>query len=406
MRHNVEHIVKYIVNKRVSLIVAAVVVLLIAVFLFARRTPTQGPDLTGAENNANGVIARPSLTVTLSKVQSANWSISLTANGSIAAWQESIIGTELNGVRLVELLVQVGDQVKRGEMLARFSTDMLNTEVAQQRAALADAEANLAEAQSNARPALQLKESGALSIQQINQYATVRNIASAKVAAAKAGLQAATLHLQHARILASEDGIISARSATLGAVAQAGQELFRIIRQGRLEWRAEMSAEESSRIHVGQAVTIFAFDGSPLKGKVRMVTPTVDPQTRKTLVYVDLIDSASDNQRKSVVAGMFAKGDFLLGESNALSVPASAVVMRDGHASVFMLEKDNKVKQVRVIQGRMQQGRIEIVSGLASNASVIDSGAGFLADGDTVRVVTESKLKTAIKAAPGQPSGK
>lgn len=400
------YIVKHKINKRISLIVAALVILLFAIFLFTKKTSTPETGLSGGENNANGAIARPSLTVTLSRVQSANWSNSLSANGSVAAWQESIVGTELNGVRLVELLVQVGDQVKRGEMLARFSTDILNTEVEQQRAALADAEATLAEAQSNARRAMQLKESGAISIQQITQYATARNIASAKVSAAKAGLQAATLHLQHARILASDDGIISARNATLGAVAQAGQELFRIIRQGRLEWRAEMTGEESSRIHVGQAVTIFAFDGSPLKGKVRMVAPTVDPQTRKALVYVDLIDSASENKRKSVVAGMFAKGEFLLGESNALSVPGSAVVMRDGHASVFMLEKNNKVKQVRVTQGRMQQGRVEIVSGLAGNDTVIDSGAGFLADGDTVRVVTEPKLKNAIKTAPGQPSGK
>lgn len=397
-------------NQRNGMLAGAIVILLAAMFLFAKKADTadtKSNDNNTSDNaaksvNAKGVIAHPALTVTLSAVQAGNWDNKLSANGTVTAWQESIIGTELNGVRLVEVLVQVGDKVKHGQLLAHFSEGILATEMAQQNAALAEAEATLADAQSNARRAMQLKESGAISVQQINQYATVRNTASARVSAARASLQAAHLRLQQARILAPDDGVISARSATIGAVAQSGQELFRLIRKGKLEWRAEVTAEESGRISKDQSATIITVDGSSIKGKVRMVAPTIDPQTRKALIYVDLVDAAS----KSLKPGMFAKGEFSLGESKVLSLPASAIVMRDGYASAFVLDGASKVKQVRVVVGRTQQGRVEINSGLNPDAKVVDSGAGFLADGDTVRVVsTAAEAKsTAIKAASASAS--
>lgn len=389
-------------NKRNSLLAGSIVILLAAMFLFAKKANTADGSASNQNNtNAKGVIAHPALTVTLASPQTTSWDSRLSANGTIAAWQESIIGTELNGVRLLELLVQVGDKVKRGQLLARFSEGLLATEMAQQNAVLAEAEAILADAQSNARRAIQLKESGAISVQQINQYATARNTASARVTAARASVQASHLRLQQARIVAPDDGVISSRSATVGAVAQSGQELFKLIRQGKLEWRAEVSAEESGRISKGQAANIVTIDGSSIKGKVRMVAPTIDPQTRKALIYVDLGDNASN--LNNVKPGMFAKGEFSLGESKALSLPASAIVMRDGYASVFVLDGTSKVKQVRVVVGRMHQGRAEINSGLNATDKVVDTGAGFLTDGDTVRVVStalSNPVSTAVSTEP------
>lgn len=392
-----------IVKQRNILMVGALgtlAALLAGLALFSGKAATtpQGASPIAGAANAQGLIARPALSVSLAKAQSDSWNSTLAANGNVAPWQEAIIGTELNGVRLVELFVQVGEPVRRGQLLARFSSEILATEVAQQRAALADAEATLADAQSNARRALQLKESGAISAQQISQYATARNTASAKVSAARAGLQAAGIRLQQARVLAPDDGVISSRSATLGAVAQSGQELFRFIRQGRLEWRAELTPEESSHIRPGQEVTLYSAANQPTRGKVRMLAPTVDPQTRKALVYVDLIP---DNKESGELrAGMFARGEFALGESMALSVPASALVLRDGHASVFVVDSKNIAKQVRVTTGRRRQERVEILTGLTKDASVVDRGAGFLADGDMVKVVT------AEAGAPKTASGK
>ena len=106
-----------------------------------------------------------------------------------------------------------------------------------------------------------------------------------------------------------------------------------------------------------------------------------DPQTRIALVYVDL----PDNAIQILSAGMFARGEFRLGQSPALTLPQSAVVLREGFAYVFRLEND-KVSQVKIDTGRRIGERIE-VSGLDPQAQVVNSGAGFLADGDTVRVV-------------------
>ncbi len=422
---------KYVLDhKRTAIIVSALLILMLLILVFAKRgmsadqtvntshsakgdiNTNLGASAVGlgnAGNTGTAGPARPSLSVTVATMQNTAWAGSSSANGSIAAWQEAIIGTELNGVRLNELLVQVGDKVKRGQLLAKFSEDTISTEVAQQEAMLAEAEATLAEAQSNARRAMQLKESGAISIQQINQYATARNTAFARMSAAKASVQSVRLRLKQTRIVAPDDGVISARNATIGAVAQSGQELFRLIRQGKLEWRAEMTAEDSALINIGQQVNVFATDGSVIQGKVRMLAPTVDTQTRKTLVYVDLLEGTNKTgAMNNLKAGMFAKGAFLLAETNAISVPSSAVVMRDGYASIFVMDtsKDvtkgiGKVKQLRVTTGRTQNGRTEILSslnnGLSATSKVIDSGAGFLADGDIVRVVSATPISSSPK---------
>lgn len=379
---------KAVFEQRIILGLLATLTLL-GILLFASKKAETADSGKAQSNTA-------ALTVTASVPIASAWTTSLSASGSVTAWQEAIIGSELSGVRLLELMAQVGDTVKRGQLLATFSSDLLNTEQAQQSAALAEAEAIFAEANSNARRAMQLKESGSISDQQINQYATARNTAAARVSAARASLQAATLRLQHARVLAPDDGIIAARSATVGAVPQNGQELFRLIRQGKLEWRPELSADESRQLSAGMSVNIDAGEGERIPGKLRMLAPTLDPHTRKALAYVDLTLAANNKLRP----GMFVKGEFIVGESLALSVPGSAVLMRDGYSSVFVLETGNKVKQVRVSTGRIQQGRIEIIKGISSTARVIDSGAGFLADGDTVKLVLAQT--GSIKAASGK----
>ena len=182
-------------------------------------------------------------------------------------------------------------------------------------------------------------------------------------------------------MLAPDAGLISARSATVGAVVPAGMELFRLIRQGRLEWRAEVAAAELAQIRRGQAVSVTAAGGTAVSGKVRMVAPTVDAATRYGLVYVDL------PQPGAAKAGMFARGEFETGSASAFMLPQSAVLLRDGFHYVFKLGADNKVAQTKLDVGRRVGERIEITGGLDAAARVVASGAGFLADGDTVRVV-------------------
>lgn len=340
---------------------------------------------------------KPALTVTTVRPVETHLPIRLTANGNIAAWQEASIGSEVSGLRLAEVNVNVGDAVKAGQVLASFAGESVAAELALARANLMEAEAYAVEAAANAARARTLQESGAMSKQQINQYLTAEQTAKAKVAAAKAALDVRQVHMKQVRVVAPDSGIISERKATVGAVANAGTELFRMIRKGRLEWRAEVTAAELGLVKVGSEALVSAANGTKIQGKVRMIGPTVDPQSRSALVYVDLLAPSSQDAPAKV--GMFAKGEFDLGTSVALTVPQQAVVMRDGFSYVFRLNPDGRVSQLKVRTGRRMAEQVEVLDGLARDAAIVASGAGFLNDGDLVRVTNATNVTTAAQAA-------
>ncbi len=384
---------------------------------------------------------RPALTVATALPQKSALPIALSANGSIAAWQEAVIGSQAAGLRLTDVKVNVGDNVRAGQVLATFAAETPRAEVAQARASLLEAQATAADAAANAERARTLDRSGALSSSQIAQYMTAEQTAKARVEAAKAAYDAQQVRLGFAQVLAPDSGVISSRSATVGAVVGAGTELFRMVRRGRLEWRAEVTSAELGRIRPGQPVTIVAASGAEVQGRVRMLAPTVDPQTRNGLVYVDLpaqpgygvpgnvsganstpiseAGRASDMRQPPgrpkagrasppgggelhaaqrsekpggpVFPGMFAKGTFVLGDSEALTLPQQAIVVREAFSYVFVPGADNRVAQRKVVTGRRLGERIEIVSGLEADKPVVVEGAGFLNDRDLVRIVEPGK---------------
>lgn len=358
------------------LVLATLVVVGVVAALMSRQSG-------GATNDKKENNPKPALTVTAARPQTTPMPIRLAANGNIAAWQEASIGSESNGLRLAEIHVNVGDQVRAGQVLAAFDSETVAADVAQARAGVMEAEANAAEAAANAARARTLRKTGALSEQEIVQYLTMEQTAKAKAEAARATLTVQKLRMKHVQVVAPDHGVISARSATVGAVVPAGTELFRMIRRGRLEWRAEVTSSELGRIKVGTPVSIVAVNGSELKGKVRMVGPTVDPQNRIAIVYVDLTVAAENTPP---AAGMYAHGEFDLGTSSALTVPQQAVVLREGFSYVFRLMPDNRVQQVKIKTGRRIADRIEVLEGLKPDTLVAVSGAGFLNDGDLVRV--------------------
>ena len=344
-------------------------------------------------------VVKPALTVTTTVPQRVSLPVKLAANGNIAAWQEASVGTEVGGLRLTEVRVNVGDQVRKGQVLATFAAETLGAEVAQARASLGEAQANAANAAADAERARSLQTTGALSASQINQYLTAEKTAQARVEAARALYRAQEVRLGQTQVRAPDSGIVSARLATVGAVVGSGAELFRLIRQGRLEWRAEVTAAELGRITIGTTALITAASGARLAGRVRTIGPTVDPQTRAALVYVDLTPLPGDASG-SARAGMFARGEFDLGAVPALTVPQPAIVVRDGFSYVYRVNPDNRVSQVKVQTGRFDAGRVEIISGLPADGRIVAGGAGFLNDGDLVRVA-DAPVRPAAAPASG-----
>jgi len=346
---------------------------------------SQAPIAADGANKAAG--AKPALTVAAITPQWVEWPQVLTANGNIAAWQEAVISTEIGNLRLTDVRVNVGDRVQKGQVLARIANDTVEAELAQSKASVAEAEAMLSEARANGDRARQYQITGFLSAQQINQYLTAEKTAIARLNAARARMKTDQLRLAQTVVLAPDAGVISARTATIGSLAQPGQELFRLIRGSRLEWRAEVSAADLGKLKPGMVATLTAPGGERVQGQVRMVAPTVDPQTLNGMVYVDLPVAETGNGLR---AGTFARGEFALGRTRAMSLPQSAVVLRDGFAYVFRLDGANKVAQTKVTLGQRLGDRIEVASGIAPETRVVASGAGFLTDGDLVRVVDAS----------------
>ena len=382
--------------------VTALIVLALAggagALFYGKKDKPAAPAPAPAAVPANA--ARPALTVTTTLPQRSELPIALSANGNVAAWQEASIAGELNGLRLAEVLVNVGDVVQRGQLLARFATDSIQTDVAQARAGVAEATAQAAEASANADRVRTLQNTGTFSGQQMKQILTAEQTAKARVESAVASLAAQTLRLQNTQVLSPDSGVISARNATVGAVPGNGMELFRLIRQGRLEWRAEVTSSELARLRPGTPVLVSAASGAQRTGRVRMVGPTVDPQTRVGLVYVDLPSPSGAKMGATFLPGMFAKGEFELGKSSGLTVPQQAVVVRDGFSYVFRLNPDQRVSQLKVQVGRRVGDRLEVLQGLDAQAVLVASGAGFLNDGDLVKQVAAPVVSPAVPVAP------
>lgn len=346
------------------------------------REASAAPAAVGAASAP----AKAALSVSLVSPVAAQWPVELSANGTIAAWQEAVVGAEAGGLRLDVVAVNVGDRVRKGQLLASLAAESVRADALNAQAALQEAEALAQEAQANADRARALQSSKAMSAQEAQRALTAEQTARARVQSAQAQVATQAVRLRQTRIVAPDDGVISARVATVGAVVQPGQELFRLIRQQRLEWRAELPSADLARVRPGMKAVAVPPGGQPIEGQVRMVAPTVDAATRNGLVYVDLPASALQAGAR---AGMFAPGRVLVGQGSGLTLPQTAVLLRDGFSYVFRLEPGGTVAQTKVQLGRRQGDRVEVVSGLDAQAQVVAAGVAFLADGDAVRVVAQ-----------------
>lgn len=347
-----------------------------------------------APAHANTKAPAAALTVSLVEPRYLDWPDTIEANGSTAAWQEAIIGAETGSLRITELLVDVGSEVRRGQLLARLADATATADLRKQEAAVARARADLQQAEANVKRSRVVADSGAVSAQKLDEYRITELVDRAALAEAEADLQNKRIALSQTRIVAVDDGVISSRSALLGNVVNAGTELFRLIRQGRVEWQAEVDAQQLARIRVEQPARVTLPGGKVVDGKVRLASPTLSTNTGRAIVYVALAGHEAQ-------PGMFAKGRIELGTMRALTLPESALVPRDGRTDVYVLNSDGAtVARRTVVAGRHRDGRVEIVSGLPAQARVVASGGGFLSDGTPVKVL-QQKASASIAAASG-----
>lgn len=268
-------------------------------------------------------ISRPALTVLTTSLREDRWGRTLTANGSILPWQEAIISAQVQGLRIADVRVSIGDHVQQGDVLVT-----------------------------------------------LDNFARLRD-------------DPIDARLAQGRIVAPDSGIISAASANVGSMAQPGVELFRLIRKGRLEWRAELTADELMLLRRGMPAEVTVGEGRVIKGTVRAISPSVNSQTRYGYVLVSLSNSSG------IIAGAYAHGTFDVsgGKKTLSSLPQSAVMQRGSTTYVLVVGADNRVHERAVKVGQRSGDRIEIKQGLKATEPVVETGGPFLTEGDVVQVV-------------------
>ena len=335
--------------------------------------------------------ANSSMTITTTPVHSEQIVRTVPATGSIHPWQEVIVSAEVGGYRVSEVLVDVGTRVSKGQPLVRLSGDMLQADLDSKRAALRSAEAAEINAAAALRRGEQVSSSGALSAADLDRLKAEHIAAQARVETARVDVSTSELRARYGTVTAPDSGVITSRTVSVGQIAQAGAEMLRLLRQNRVEWRAEVPEAQLSRIKVGQEATLTSVDGSVLKGKVRAVAPTVQTTNRTGLVYVDITSGTAR-------PGMFARGEIAAGTGPATLLPVSSVVMQDGYSYVFVLKDKNVVERRRVEQVGVHGDDMEIASGVEVGETVAVKGAGFLKDGDIVTVNNDGAAAGAVPA--------
>ena len=381
--------------KRSSLIhtlaLPTVLALCAANFSYAQASAPDSEAVAAIAPVAEAVSAAPSISepaplapvapptpVTLVKPKSALWPDQIKATGSIMPWQETHIGSEIGGLRLAEVMISVGDTVTKGQVLARLDTSTVEMDLEAANAQLMEDEGTLAQAVATLNRGNRLAPSGGLSRQELTLYETQKNTAEARVNAARAQVKRQQLRLKFATIVAPDDGVISSSSAFEGAIVGAGSELFRLIRQGRLEWRAEVKGETLLRLSAGQEVIVKSPLGTEVKGRVRRLSPTIDIKTGNGLAYVDLPTGTN------LKAGLNVSGSISMAKRKALYLPASAVIREENKARVFKVGAESKIVAIDVTTGRTKDDWIEIVDGLDERSEVVGGEASLLQVGQLV----------------------
>ncbi len=319
--------------------------------------------------------------VTAVTVTSSDLPRVISASGTVTAWEEVPVGAETGGLVATAVYVDEGEYVRQGQPLVQLNDALLRAQLRQQQAAVQTAEANLARDEAALARSQELKERGFLSQASLDTALANQRASAANLASARASLSETQTRVNQATIRAPVSGLISSRSVTRGQIVAAGSELFRMVRDGRLELDARIPEAELALIRAGMSATIISDQAGQASGTVRIVTPQVDPQTRLGVARVALSGGTA------LKPGMFARAEIDAGSQPSLTVPAAAVVFRENRAGVYVLAADSTVRFQPITEGGRSEGRVAIAAGLEAGQRVVVEGAGFLGEGDQVRVV-------------------
>lgn len=328
--------------------------------------------------------AKAAMTVSAISPIRVSWPVEISAGGSIHPWREAIVSSEASGLKIIEIFADEGQPVQKGDLIARLSSSALQAELSAARAAASQAKARLAEAADAHSRAKAAAPSGAVSPQALVAARSAERHAAAALEAAAAHIRLSEARLAQTEILAPASGSILSRSASLGMAPAPGQELFRILEDHRLEWRALVPQRDAAALSPGAPASLRLAGSSPISATLRQIAPLPDPASKMAIARFDL---PPDSPAR---IGVFAHGSIRSGSSEALALPLSALVSRDGSHYAHEILSDGTVAERKAQIGRSRDGLAEILSGVSPGSLYAESGGAFLHDGDPVRAIRKT----------------
>ena len=301
--------------------------------------------------------------------------------GRTSPFETSDVRPQVDGIVRARLFTE-GDYVRAGQPLYRIDPASYQAKVASARAALARARASTIAAEGQVKRYAELVKRNFVSRQLYDNALSAAGEARADVEAQAAALRSAQIDLDRTTIRAPFDGTVSSKPAVAGSIVQAGTELMKIIRDGRLEVGVLVPEKDLASISIGQKASVVDASGRTFSGSVSSIAETVNSTTRLATVYVSL------GEGSGLKSGMFARVSIATAASQQLSVAEAALVWHDGKPAVFVVDAAGKANARPVATGARQSGRVAIESGLSEGDHVVIAGAGFLSDGNLVRVAS------------------
>lgn len=353
------------------------VALLGGIIGFTALSGGSGAQVTENESAGQQQAALPQVTVLMPGLSQVSARVKVT--GTIAAQYDMPVSVEGEGGRVAAVLVEAGDTVRKGQVLARINTDVLRPQVAQLAAMLEEAKADARLAAAEYERVQAVSGSGAISREDVERRAAAAEMRLARAKVVEAQLREAEARLARAEVRAPADGVVLARAVEVGQTATQGVVLFRIARDGKVELRGEVAEQDMPHLKAGQkaAVRIVGVDRE-FEGQVWLLGPTIDPKTRLGMVRVALPPDPL------LRPGAFAHGFVMAGEAQKLILPHSALQADATGAFVYVVGEENKVLRRPVRVGKAVEQGIIIEDGLTGEEQVVASAGAFLREGEAI----------------------
>jgi HlyD family secretion protein len=324
----------------------------------------------------------PPRAVTVTTVETRPIVGALAASGDLVPREEAAVLPEVGGYRVAEVLADVGQSVRRGEVLARLDPALIQAQVAQQEALTAQAEAQAAQAEDQAARVRGLDNSGVLSQEQIRQRRLQARAARATARAQAALLRDVRTRAGKLAVTAPVAGLVLEKTVRPGDLSSlGGAPWFRLAADGQMELQAQLSEDDLARIRRGQRAQVTLPSGAVAAGVVRLISPQIDPQTKLGFVRITL------PPRSDIRSGGFARAVFTDAQALTPAVPETAVRYDADGASLMVVQPDNRVRRVRVRTGARGGGLVQIAEGPPVGSRIVQAAASFLMDGDVVKPV-------------------